>query len=92
MNDTVLKIEPRAQDPDDSNTFQNIRIHVDTSQLESDWATSEPDLLEYFIDDIIPSAFEWIENAIQVRPGTTNKNIFTAINMKYDTYIMCSWW
>ena len=57
----------RAQDPADYNTFDNLRLHFDTSQLEIDWASY--DRKDYFVDDVIPAAQEWLQKAINVRPG-----------------------
>eukprot|EP01084_Bolivina_argentea_P141764 249094_1 len=60
------RLEGRAQDPDSSGVFSNIRIHVNTSQLQKDWAGFNK--LSYYIDDVIPAAYEWIQNVFKVRP------------------------
>ena len=68
-NPQKLDMEARANgDPDGTNTYSNIRIAIDTSTLEDNWSDDE-DLLEYFVDDVIPAAIEWIEAAFSVRPG-----------------------
>ena len=62
-------LEGRAQDPDPNNTiYENIRITYDTSQLEQDWA-AYPENRTYFVNDVIPAAFEWLQKVISVRPG-----------------------
>lgn len=60
-------LEGRVQDPDTSRVYENIRIHYDTSTLESQWGNY--DMKDYFVDDVIPAAFIWIQKAIKVRPG-----------------------
>ena len=62
-----IGLEGRAQDPDNSGSYSNIRMHYDVSQLQSDWAGY--DKLSYFVNDVIPAAFEWMEQVISVRPG-----------------------
>ena len=62
-----IRLEGRALDLDDSGSYSNIRMHYDVSQLQSDWAGY--DKLSYFVNDVIPAAFEWMEQVISVRPG-----------------------
>eukprot|EP00485_Elphidium_margaritaceum_P002191 CAMPEP_0202704974 /NCGR_PEP_ID=MMETSP1385-20130828/17570_1 /ASSEMBLY_ACC=CAM_ASM_000861 /TAXON_ID=933848 /ORGANISM="Elphidium margaritaceum" /LENGTH=699 /DNA_ID=CAMNT_0049363103 /DNA_START=163 /DNA_END=2262 /DNA_ORIENTATION=+ len=56
----------RAQDPDGSGVFDNIRLHYDTSQLELDWASYAQK--DYFVNDVVPAAQQWIQKAFMVRP------------------------
>ena len=61
-------LEGRAEGPASFfAAFENIRILFDTSKLESDW--SDYGRLDYFVNDVIPAAEEWLEKAIKVRPG-----------------------
>jgi len=61
-------LDGRAVDPDPSNTdYENIRITYDTSQLEIDWA-DYPENRTYFVNDVIPAAFDWLQKVISVRP------------------------
>eukprot|EP01083_Nonionella_stella_P021261 58960_1 len=65
-NEKYRKLDGRAQNPDASGIHDNIRIHVNTSRLQSDWKGYGK--LSYFVDDVIPAAYEWIQNTISVRP------------------------
>eukprot|EP00485_Elphidium_margaritaceum_P000171 CAMPEP_0202694016 /NCGR_PEP_ID=MMETSP1385-20130828/7978_1 /ASSEMBLY_ACC=CAM_ASM_000861 /TAXON_ID=933848 /ORGANISM="Elphidium margaritaceum" /LENGTH=768 /DNA_ID=CAMNT_0049349791 /DNA_START=73 /DNA_END=2379 /DNA_ORIENTATION=- len=58
----------RNQNPSAANlhTYENIRLHFDTSALEQQWQGYSKK--SYFIDDVLPAARDWIQNVISVRP------------------------
>ena len=56
-----------AGEPANLNDFSPINIGITTTKLQSDWG-SVPTTLNYYVNDVIPAAVDYLQKIINVRP------------------------